>query len=146
MKLLSIMIFSLFVAKGCDPKMNEEMKKTQIEYTALSRGKYLNINIKDETLSITTNRDENAKVYEMKADDWKALAKLYTAIDLKKLSSYKAPTQKRFYDGAAIANLRIIYEGKTYESDSFDHGTPPVEIAAFVNKIVSFSKDLTHEN
>ena len=146
MKLLSIMIFSLFMAKGCDPKMNEEMKKTQIEYTALSRGKYLNINIKDETLSIITKRDESAKVYELKSDDWKALAKLYAAIDLKSLSSYKAPTQKRFYDGAAIANLRIIYDGKTYETESFDHGTPPVEIAAFVNKVVSFSKDLTHEN
>lgn len=140
------MIFSLFMAKGCDPKLNEEMKKTQIEYTAVSRGMYLNINIKDETLSITTKREENAKVYELTSSDWKELAKLYQTIDLKSLSSYKAPTQKRFYDGAAIANLRIVYEGKTYESDSFDHGTPPVEISAFVNKIVSFSKDLTHGN
>jgi hypothetical protein len=140
------MIFSLFMAKGCDPKLNEEMKKTQIEYTALSRGMYLNINIKDEKLSIITKRDGPAKVYELKSDDWKELAALYTAIDLKSLPSYKAPTQKRFYDGAAIANLHIVYEGKTYDSDSFDHGMPPVEIAAFVNKIVSFSKDLTHGN
>ena len=146
MKLISLLILSLFMTKGCDTKLNEEMKKTQIEYTALSRGKYLNINIKNETLSITTKRDESAKVYELKSDDWKELAKLYEAIDLKSLSSYKAPSQKRFYDGAAIANLRIVYEGKTYETESFDHGTPPVEIAAFVNKIVSFSKDLTHED
>ncbi|MGK4566492.1 hypothetical protein [Flavobacterium sp. 3HN19-14] len=145
MKFLSI-LFLLVMAKGCDPKRNAEMKKTQIEYTAISRGKYLNINIKDETLSIVPKRDADAKVYELKSADWKALADLYVKVDLEKLSSYKAPTEKRFYDGAAIASLRIVYEGKTYESVSFDHGNPPVEIADFVNKIVSFSKDLTHDN
>lgn len=143
MKILSILFLTLLMAKGCDPKVNEEMKNTEIEYTAISRGKYLNINIHDERLSITDKRDGKARNYELKSKDWNDLAALYQKIDIKKLPTFKAPTQKRFYDGAAIANLHVVYDGKVYDSESFDHGTPPVEIADFVNKIVSFATPST---
>jgi hypothetical protein len=43
------------------------------------------------------------------------------------LKDLKIPTEKRFYDGAAIANLKIIYKGVN-ETPSFDHGSPPYEI------------------
>ena len=49
-------------------------------------------------------------------------------IDLENLPNLKAPTEKRFYDGAAIANLNIIYKGKKYQTSNFDHGFPPMEI------------------
>jgi len=115
------------------------MKKATIEYQAISRGYYLNINIQDEKLTMTRQRDGETKEYTLTNQDWKDLADLYKKVDVDKLSTYKDPTQKRFYDGAAIANLRVVYEGKTYETVGFDHGNPPVEIAEFVNKIVSFS-------
>jgi tripartite-type tricarboxylate transporter receptor subunit TctC len=48
---------------------------------------------------------------------------------------------RRFFaDGAAIANLKITKQGKTFESQSFDHGYPPVEIEKVVNKMLSFVK------
>lgn len=141
MKIFTMIFLTLFLAKGCDRQLSEEMKKSTIEYQATSRGFYLNINIQDETLSMTKNRDDKAKQYSLTAKDWKELANLYKKINIEKLSTYKDPTQKRFYDGAAIANLRVVYEGKTYETVGFDHGNPPLEIAEFVNKIVSFSEE-----
>ena len=139
MKLFTMIFLTLFLAKGCDRQLSDEMKKSTIEYQAISRGFYLNINIQDERLKMTRQRDGETKEYELSNQDWIDLANLYKKIQLEKLPTYKDPTQKRFYDGAAIANLRVIYEGKTYETIGFDHGNPPVEIAEFVNKIVSFS-------
>jgi hypothetical protein len=59
---------------------------------------------------------------------------------LEELPKLKYPTQKRFYDGAAIANLKIRYQDKDYETVDFDHGFPPAEIEKIVNKIVSLAK------
>ena len=61
----------------------------------------------------------------------------FQTFELDSLPSYKDPTQKRFYDGAAIADLKITYKDKVYQSKNFDHGVPPVEIEKMVNKIVS---------
>jgi hypothetical protein len=56
-------------------------------------------------------------------------------LDLENLTNLKAPTEKRFYDGAAIANLKIIYNGKIYQSSDFDHGFPPMQIKRVVEMI-----------
>lgn len=139
MKIFTMIVLTLFLAKGCDPELSKEMKSSTIEYQAVSRGFYLNINIQDEKLTMTRERDGETKEYKLTSNDWKELANLYKKVDIEKIATYKDPTQKRFYDGAAIANLRIVYEGKAYETVGFDHGNPPVEIEEFVNKIVSFS-------
>lgn len=139
MKIVTMFLLMLFLAKGCDKELSKEMKNSTIEYQAVSRGFYLNINIQDEKLTMTRERDGETKEYKLTSEDWKDLANLYKKVEIEKIATYKDPTQKRFYDGAAIANLRIVYEGKAYETVGFDHGNPPVEIQEFVNKIVSFS-------
>jgi hypothetical protein len=60
---------------------------------------------------------------------------------LEKLPTLKDSTQKRFYDGAAIANLKVRYQDKNYETTDFDHEFPPAEIEKLVNKIVSLAKE-----
>ena len=140
MKVVTLIFLSIFLSRSCNKELNDEMKNTTIEYQALSRGYFLNISIHDEELSIIDKQGGKSSDYKLSKSDWKELANLYKVINLKKLSDYKAPTEKRFYDGAAIANLRIIYDGKIYETQAFDHGTPPIEIEKFVNKIVSFEK------
>lgn len=146
MKTITLIFLSLFLTKNCSQKEKEEMKKATIEYQAITRGSYLNIQIQNETLSIVRKRDEKAKDYKLAKEDWKELADLFMKIDLNQLEEYKAPTEKRFYDGAAMANVRIVYEGKVYQSQTFDHDAPPVEIEAFVNKIVSFVKTEKDDN
>jgi hypothetical protein len=42
-------------------------------------------------------------------------------VELDSLSKLKAPTEKRFYDGAAIANLKITFKDKTYETVSIGY-------------------------
>jgi hypothetical protein len=44
------------------------------------------------------------------------------------LAKLKAPTENDLYDGAAIANFKVTFQDKTYETTSFDHGFPPKEI------------------
>jgi hypothetical protein len=55
------------------------------------------------------------------------------------------PSEKRFHDGAAIANLKVTYKGKTYETTDF-HGFPPKEIQQFVAKINLLQKNNTEIN
>src|SRR5690606_11955823 len=126
MKTITMIMLTMFLASNCSQKEKEEMRKATIEYKAVTRGSYFHIQIQDEKLSITKNRDEKAKEYVLSNEDWKELAELFLKVDLEKLETYKGPTEKRFYDGAAIADLRIVYEGKPYQSQSFDHGDPPV--------------------
>ena len=146
MKTITMIFLSLFLAKDCSQKEKEEMKKATIEYQAISRGSYVNIQIKNETLSIVRARGEKAKSYQLAKEDFKELADLFVKVDLNQLENYKGPDEKRFYDGAAMANVRIVYEGKLYQSQTFDHDSPPLEIEAFVNKIVSFVKTEGNDN
>ena len=67
----------------------------------------------------------------------KELASYLKAVNLDQLATFKDPTQKRFYDGAAIAELKISVDGKEYQTTNFDHGYPPIEIDKLVNKITS---------
>ena len=64
-----------------------------------------------------------------------------TVINLDELANYKDPTQKRFYDGAAIANLKVMYKDKEYRTTDFDNGFPPVEIEKLVTKITLLAKE-----
>ena len=73
--------------------------------------------------------------------DWAELVKAFGKINLDEIPKLKDPTQKRFYDGAAIANLKIKSQDKEYETTDFDHGHPPAEIEKLVNKIVALAKE-----
>lgn len=146
MKAITMIFLSIFLTNNCSQKEKEEMKKATIEYQAITRGSYLSIQIQNENLSIVRNRDEKAKSYQLAKKDFKELADLFVKVDLNQLENYKGPDEKRFYDGAAMANVRIVYEGKLYQSQTFDHDSPPLEIEAFVNKIVSFVKTEGNDN
>ena len=67
--------------------------------------------------------------------DWKKMIDAFQEVDLEGIPNLKGPTEKRFYDGAAIANIKVTYKGRTYETNGFDHGNPPVEIEKLVNCI-----------
>jgi hypothetical protein len=56
------------------------------------------------------------------------------------LETLKAPTEKRFHDGAAIANLKVTYQDKSFQTEAFDHGNPPEAIKKIVDKINTFAK------
>ena len=140
MKVFISLFLSVLLLNSCSPKITQEMKESTITYQALSRGFYLNVEIKGDKMTIIRERDSLGKDYVLSNVDAQDLSKLYGKVNLKELNDYKGPTEKRFYDGAAIGTLMITYQGKSYNSQGFDHGTPPVEIADFINKIVSFTE------
>ena len=142
MKLLSLLFLTIFLGKGCDDATAQDLQNTVIEYTANTRGFYQKITVKDQMVSISKDRNSNDKAISTKISDsdWAALITDFKEVNLETLKDLKAPTEKRFYDGAAIANLKINYKDKDYETTSFDHGFPPKEIKKLVDKINSFVK------
>lgn len=142
MKLFAMILLSVFLGKSCDSQNKNDMKTAVVEYTANTRGFYKKISVQNQFVSVSKDRNEVEipKGKKISEADWKELIGYFETIDLDSLKSLKAPTEKRFYDGAAIANLKITIGDKTYESASFDHGFPPAEIKKLVDKINSFAK------
>ncbi len=138
MKLFTMIFLSLFIGKGCDSKTQDDLKTTVIEYTANTRGFYQKIVIQNQTISVSKNRDEKNMPTSTKLSDtdWNFLVTEFQKIKLDEMANYKGATEKRFYDGAPIGSFTIIHKEKNYSCGSFDAGTPPVEIAKFVNKVV----------
>lgn len=139
MKLISLFLLTLFLGKGCGGT-DTDMESAVVDYTANTRGFYQHIIIANHEISVAKQRGDQDLVKRKIADaDWNALVSELSKLNLDALASYKAPTEKRFHDGAAMADLKITYKNQQYQSTTFDHGTPPTEIAAAVNQIVALA-------
>jgi hypothetical protein len=143
MKATILMMLLIFFGKGCNDETAQDIKTAVIEYTANTRGYYRKITVKDEKVYVSAERGEKGlgKQVTISDADRKALIDAFQEVNLDDLPGLKAPSEKRFYDGAAIANLKITYKEKTYETQAFDHGNPPAEIEKLVTKMVSFVKE-----
>lgn len=141
MRILSLLLLTIFLGTGCSSQKKTDMTGTQIEYTAISRGLYKKIVVQDQKVSITNGRDTEAIVSQIDNSKWNKIVSEFEKINLDSLSALKAPTEKRFYDGAAIGNLKIIQNPKTYETAGFDNGFPPKKIEKLVNLLTDFAKE-----
>lgn len=139
MKIIFALILPFFFL-NCATKSTQKMEESTITYEALSRGFFMKAEVKGNKILVYKDRSSAAKECVLSDLDLKELDKLYQKVNLKEIESYKGPTEKRFYDGAAIATLNINYQGQNYKTVDFDHGNPPVELADFINKIVSFTE------
>ncbi len=142
MKLISYILFTLFLSKGCVNQSKHDFSKSTLTYTAETRGYYMQITIEDKELRITKNRETRLPSVQLtltKEQQKKALSYL-KAIDVPNLAQLKAPTEKRFYDGAAIGNLSVTHNGETFGTAGFDHGNPPFEIEQLVAFMNAFDK------
>lgn len=148
MKTITLIASIIFVCMGCkSSKTPSELGRQNyeslvIEYVANTRGFYQKIVLKDQTVSTTNDRSgiESPSVQNISLEDWNYLLTELNKIDLDALSKLKAPTEKRFYDGAAIAFFRVILNGKTYETTNFDHEFPPNEIKKIVEIVNALYK------
>ncbi len=137
------MIFlSVFLGKSCSSQTKNDLKTAIVEYTANTRGFYQKISIQKQMVTVANDRrgGEKPVARTISDADWKELVGYFESVKLDSLATLKAPSEKRFHDGAAIANLKINYQGKTYETTAFDHGFPPEGIKKLVDKINSFAK------
>lgn len=143
MKAITMILLTIFLGKSCSNEVQNDLTNTTIQYTANTRGFYQRIVIINQKATISRDRSEKTLPEEIKISDadWETLVTAFGKINLEEVPKLKDPTQKRFYDGAAIANLKIRYQDKDYETTDFDHGFPPAAIEKLVNKIVALAKE-----
>ena len=140
MKKSIVLLLSILVFAGCAGQKKTDQNEIKIEYKAYSRGFYQVITIENQMVFVTKSREDKPVAFRLSNTNWKSLQSMVQELDEALIPSWKAPTEKRLFDGAAIASLKITKQGKTFESQSFDHGYPPVEIEKVVNKMLSFVK------
>ena len=118
MKLFTMIFLSVFISKSCESQTKNDLKTAVLEYTANTRGFYQKIQIQGHKVTISKDRSGNNQPEAMNIsdEDWKELVGYFENIDLDSLATLKAPTIKRFHDGAAIANLSVTYKNKTYKT------------------------------
>lgn len=126
---------------GCSSQKKANMTSTVIEYSAMSRGYYKKIVVQNQTVSVTNKRDAQPVENKIEKANWDKIIAEFEKINLESIPTLKAPTEKRFYDGAAIGNLKITQNQKTYETPGFDNGFPPKEIEKLVNLLTDFAKE-----
>ncbi|WP_264535824.1 hypothetical protein [Flavobacterium sp. N1736] len=141
MRLLSLLLLTIFIATGCSSQKKADMTATQIEYSAVSRGLYKQIIVQNQTVSVVNSRGGEATESKIDTAKWNKIVAEFGKVNLDSIPNLKAPTEKRFYDGAAIGNLKITQNQKTYETKGFDNGFPPKEIEKLVNLLTDFTKE-----
>ncbi|OIV42584.1 hypothetical protein [Flavobacterium johnsoniae] len=141
MRILSLLILTIVIGTGCSSQKKADMTTAQIEYSAMSRGYFKKIVVQNQTVSVTNGRDQQPVESKIDNAKWNKITAEFSKLNLDSLSALKAPTEKRFHDGAAIGNLKITQNQKTYETAGFDNGFPPKEIEKLVNLLVDFAKE-----
>ena len=129
--LLLILIFSC-----SNFKYNLYSKQNGIElhYTFNSKNNFTKIIITKEKVLNKYNKVVTSKITS--ADYWQKCILLLSKLELKKLTNIKAPSSKRYFDGAPHAKLSIKIAGEEINTPFFDHGFPPKEIAVLINHIL----------
>ncbi|GAA3633215.1 hypothetical protein [Flavivirga jejuensis] len=141
MKFLFIILSLAFIDSRCsESKIDQET--ISLEYSAQSRGLYKNIKINKKNISFENKRNTSPLIKACSQTHWNNLLKALKPIDVENIPNLKAPSENRLFDGAAIARLKIIYDGTTYETKPFDHGNPPKEIEILVKEILSTSENI----
>jgi hypothetical protein len=148
MKVVTFLAALLFVFSACDSSKSvlepekQNYETLVIQYEANTRGFYQKLVVQNHTISSTNDRKgiKAPNTQKISDSDWNVLLSEFNKVDLENLPNLKPPTQKRLYDGAAIAELKITLKGKTFETTSFDHGNPPMEIQKVVEIVNALFK------
>lgn len=140
MKIVALLILTIVLGTACSSQKNTTFETVSMEYSAHSRGMFQNVLIEKNRFWVTFSRNEKPVEKQLSAAQWKLIASEFEKLNLKEIPNLKAPTQKRLYDGAAIANLKITAVGNTYETQGFDHGYPPAAIEKIVTLLVAYTE------
>ncbi|MBC3845880.1 META domain-containing protein [Winogradskyella echinorum] len=113
-----------------------------VTYQITSRGIFEYIHISESTIYYSTDRGlKSIHNYSNNKEDWTQINTLIDAIDIENLRNLEAPSHNRATDGAAEATLSVKMGDVLHISPSFDHGNPPEEIKALVNKVLSIKEN-----
>lgn len=142
-KLVILVLLTVFTVVGCKTQsaaIKKDSAAISLEYEAITRGNYKKVIVKQDTVITIKDRDMNDVVtLPLSKSDWNSVLQSLEKVNLDQLDKLEAPSKKHQFDGAPLANLKIIKGDKTYQSVTFDHGNPPVEIKEVVEKMLAES-------
>ncbi|WP_378180048.1 hypothetical protein [Aquimarina sp. SS2-1] len=114
-----------------------------VEYDAISRGYFFAVKITNDSITKFKDRSKQESVSKpCSKKGWSEIISSLKKLELEKISDLKAPSDKRTFDGAAHAQLKITTTKETYTSTSFDDGNPPQELKPLVNTILSLTESI----
>lgn len=121
-------------------KITTRLLEYSINYSALTRGSYLNYTI--EKGKIFTQNQRGAKPVEKFISDEERLLleKAIQSIDLNSLNELEPPTKAFQYDGALAATLSVTHNGTQYKTPVFDHGSPNAAIKDLVGIVLEIAQ------
>jgi hypothetical protein len=134
---LYISFLVLFVCIGCPPSSVRHPVK-EITYEAITKGRSETINIKSNIRLLIYKTHQTSKEIPLSSKQLKALYKAIKTIEYTKTDKLKAPSDKRFYDGAMAASITFVASDKKYQSITFDDDNPPSELKELVLLLKSF--------
>ncbi|NBL65055.1 hypothetical protein GV828_07560 [Flavobacterium sp. NST-5] len=141
MKIITAIFLVLMMTKGCNSsELQKESENISFEYEASTRGNYFKTLVKQDTVFNIKGRNQVAELKDLPKKNWNSVLKKLSDVNVAKLNNLKAPSEKRFYDGAMMATFKVIYKNETYQVPVFDHGNPPKEIEKLVNEVLKVSQ------
>lgn len=139
MKKMIMVALLCIVSLGCAQQKQSTNTLQEISYRARTRGFFYEVSIMENEIRITREEGQSIAV-ELPAGVWNELKEIVTGMDLEGLNQLKAPTRGNATDRAAIAEVAVVTHDRTYQSASFDHGSPPKALEGLVNKIVQLAE------
>jgi heat shock protein HslJ len=119
---------------------------TQITYQITSRGQFENIQISKNEILVAKDRSLNVRrQYICEQQDWEALNSMIEATNLEIIPKLESPSNKHSTDAALSATFAIQVGDVEYRTVAFDHGNPPEEIKALVNKVLSIKENVVKQ-
>ena len=110
-------------------------------YESHTRGSHFTATVYDTYVTVIKVYKGKPNRIEVEQKDIDDLKKIISKLSLKEINTYEAPTQKRFYDGAAIATISVFNNDEKFSSQAFDGGFPPKPLTELVNKVLSLSAE-----
>ena len=131
MKLLKkITLLTLIVFSSCNAQ-EESNTNLEVIYYAQTRGSSINITFKNDSVLYKTNL--KGKTILLSKEKQKEIQEEVVKINLEEISNLKAPSERRFTDGALSANFTIKRGSNVFISSDFDHENPPKELVPLYN-------------
>lgn len=127
---------------GCSQRTADISQLKSINYTASTRGFYLNIEIIEDNITVERSRDSDASISKELSDEkWEHLIALMSEFDVRKLDKMASPSKKSQVDAAVLANLEVETENHLY-SCYFDHGNPPEPLKRLMEYMLTLSESI----
>jgi len=142
--LLSLFVMSCACKKNTtDSAVNAEKSAEimpKIIYESSTRGFFLSITVENGFITSSKVRGEKGTQVQLAANEVQAIQKELEKLELAKIPTLEAPSEKRFYDAAPIAYLEVIDNNTSYKTTEFDGGFPPAYIEKLVNAILKIAE------